>query len=71
MAVHRWGLEVTEKDLKDPRLAPPLCYDGVRTCRFCAQFFGDTSYKQTTPSPARSHSPIKAGTTGDSLAESL
>jgi hypothetical protein len=45
LAVNSWHVEISEKDLRDPRLYPPRCYDGVRTCKFCAQFFDSEDYK--------------------------
>ena len=53
----RWGIEITAEDLKDPRLRPPRCYDGVRTCRFCAQFFDNDDYKKLPASPSKTARP--------------
>jgi len=55
-----WGVEISDSDLRDPRLHPPRCYDGVRTCRFCAQFFEKAVRPPASPSPSKTHAAAKA-----------
>ena len=50
-----WGVDIPP----DPHLAkPPRCYDTVRVCLFCSQFFEDTNMYRPADSSTTARPPV-------------